>query len=292
MKSYHDGMSRREVLGMLGLLALSTRVGFGAESVSGVSGGKKAGIALQLYTMRDPAKKDLDGTLKQVADMGWKYVQWSGMPTLPADQIRAALDKAGLICIASHTGIETFEKNFDEQVAFWKTVGNKDVAPGGMMKDCTKDLESWLKGCKRLDDLGAKLRGAGMRLSFHNHEMEFAKFPGDSRTKHQILMDTTKPENLCAELDIAWAAAAGVDPAAYIRKLKGRCPVVHAKDVIIEGKKHTLTSLGKGSVKWDEVFAAGKEAGIEWYVYEQDKGQGSPFDFARASYEFLSKQSL
>ena len=286
MKSNFDHMTRRQAIGTLGVLALSSQLGWAADETPAT----KAGIALQLYTLRDPAKKDLEGTLKKAADMGWRYVQWSGMPTLPADKIRAALDKAGLKAIACHTSVESFEKNFDEAVAFWKTVGNKDIAPGGMMADCTKDLEGWLRGCKRLDTLGAKLRAAGMRLSFHNHTMEFGKFAGDPRTKHQILMDSTKPENLCAELDIAWAHAAGVDVPTYIRKLTGRIKVVHAKDVLVQGKKHTLTVLGQGSVPWKEVFAAGKDAGIEWWTYEQDNGQGSPFDYTRASYAFLSKQ--
>jgi len=292
MKTNISGMTRREVLGTLGFAALASRVSFGADAPKPEENKKKAGIALQLYTMRDPARKDLPDTLKKVADMGWKYVQWSGMPSLPADKIREALDKAGLKCIASHVAIEPFEKKFDEQVAFWKTVGNKDVAPGGMMSDCTANLDVWLKGAQRLDALGAKLRAVGMRLSFHNHSGEFGKFPGDERRKLDILMESTKPENLSSELDIAWAAAAGVDPAAYIRKFKNRCAVVHAKDVMIDGKKHTLKPLGQGSVKWDEVFAAGKESGIEWYVYEQDNGEGTPFEYARTSYDFLSKQSL
>jgi sugar phosphate isomerase/epimerase len=285
MKLQTSGMTRREALGALGILALATPSIFAAEPEK-----KKAGIALQLYTMRDPAKKDLPDTLKKCADIGWKYVQWSGMPGLKADQIRAALDAAGLKCIAAHVSIESFEKKFDDQVAFWKTVGALDVAPGGMMADSTANLEAWLKGAKRLDELGAKLKDAGMRLSFHNHTMEFGKFPGDDRAKLDILMQATKSVNM--ELDLAWAQAGGADPAAYIRKYKGRCPVVHAKDVLIEGKKHTLKPLGQGSLKWDDIFAAGKEAGIEWYVYEQDSGQGSPFDFARTSFEFLSKQSL
>ena len=286
METNKAGMSRREALGALGAWTLSGLAARGAES------GKKAGIALQLYTLRDPAKKDLADTLKKAADMGWKYVQWSGMPGLSADQIRAALDKAGLQCIAAHVGIEAFEKKFDEQVAFWKTVGAKDVAPGGMMKDCTATLEAWKKGAQRLDELGGKLRAAGMRLSFHNHSMEFGKFPEDPRAKLDILMESTRPENLCSELDLAWAATGGADPAAYIRKFRNRCPVVHAKDVAIDGKKHTLKPLGQGSLKWNDIFAAGKESGIEWYVYEQDSGEGSPFDYARASLEFLSRQSL
>lgn len=292
MKTSNAGMSRREALGTLGLLALSGPAILSADAAIAGAERKKAGIALQLYTLRNPAKTDLDGTLKKAADMGWKYVQWSGMPKLPADQIRAALDKAGLACIAAHVSIEAFEKSFDEEVAFWKTVGAKDVAPGGMMKDCTANLEGWLKGAKRLDELGAKLRAVGMRLSYHNHGKEFEKFPDDPRTKLDILIESTKPENLCSELDIAWAFAAGADPAVYIRKVKNRCPVVHAKDVTVDGKKNKLMPLGQGSVKWDEVFAAGKESGIEWYIYEQDSGDGSPFDYTRASFEFLSKQSL
>jgi sugar phosphate isomerase/epimerase len=278
------GMTRREALGALGVLAIGSRAIFAAEPA------KKAQIALQLYTMRDPAKKDLDGTLKQCADMGWKYVQWSGMPVLKADQIRAALDKAGLKCIAAHVSIEDFEKKFDEQVAFWKTVGALDIAPGEMMQDSRANLDVWIKGAKRLDELAIKLKAVGMRLSFHNHTGEFGKFAGDDRFKEDIVLETAKNVNM--ELDIAWALAGKADPAAYLRKYKGRCPVVHAKDVLIEGNRNTLVALGQGSVKWNDVFAAGKEAGVEWYIYEQDNGKGTPFEFAKASYEFLSKQSL
>ena len=300
MESTKTVMTRRQALGTmgaLGVLAMAGRTAFGAAeaakpAAAAAGAAKKPGIALQLYTLRDPAKKDLADTLKKCADMGWKYVQWSGMPALPADKVREALGKAGLQCIACHTSVEAFEKDFDKEVAYWKTVGNKDVGPGGMMKDCTKDLESWLKGAKRLDDLGAKLRAAGMRLSFHNHSMEFQKFPNDPRTKHEILMEATKPENLCAELDLAWAATAGVDVPAYMRKLKGRMPLVHAKDVTLGGPKHILKPLGQGDLKWPEIFAAGREAGVEWYIYEQDNGEGSPFDYTKASYDWLSKQAL
>ena len=156
-------MSRREALGALGLLAMSGPMLRGAESAT------KAGIALQLYTVRDLAKNDLEGTLQKAAEMGWRYVQWSGMPALPADKIRAALDKAGLKCIACHTSVESFEKDFDGQVAFWKTVGNKDVAPGGMMQDCTANLQAWLRGAKRLDELGEVARRRHAALVPQSH---------------------------------------------------------------------------------------------------------------------------
>ena len=49
--------------------------------------------------------------------------------------------------------------------------------------------------------------------------------------------------------------------------------------------------LGQGEVNWKETFAAGRESGVAWYIYEQDGGAGSPFDYAQASYEFLKKNA-
>ncbi len=290
MQPKNHMMTRRQALSSLGLLALSSHPLL--QAAQGTSQPKKGGgIALQLYTVRDPAKQDLAGTLKRVREIGWEYVQWSGMPNLPAEKIREALDAAGLKAIAAHVGIEPFEKDFETNVQFWKTVGVKDVAPGGMMGDCKADLAAWLRGAKRLDALGERLRGAGMRLSYHNHSWEFEKFPEDPRYKLDILLEATKPENLNTELDTAWAFNAGVDPAAYLRKYKGRCPVIHIKDITAakDGKKGELTSLGQGALDWKGIFAAGREAGVEWFVYEQDRGVGTPFDYVRASFEFLQK---
>ena len=253
---------------------------------------KKRAMALQLYTLRDPAKNDLADTLKKAREMGWEYVEWSGMPNLPAERIREALDTAGLKAISAHVGVEPFEQDFDANVKFWKTVGVTHLGPGGMMNDCRATLKDWLKGAQRLDDLGAKLRAAGIRLSYHNHAWELEKFPDENRPKLDILMESTKPANLFAELDLAWVYVGGADPSTYIRKFKGRVPLVHAKDVVKakEGRKQAFKPLGQGELNWPEIFAAGDASRLEWYVYEQDSGEGSPFDFTHASYEFLVKQ--
>jgi sugar phosphate isomerase/epimerase len=279
-------LSRRDAIGALGLLTLTASTLLSSAAMA------KRKMALQLYTLRDPAKQDLAGTLKKVREMGWEYVQWSGMPSLSAEKIREALDTAGLKAISAHVGVEPFEKDLDANVKFWKTVGVTHLGPGGMMNDCKATLKDWLNGARRLDALGAKLRAAGIWLSYHNHASEFEKYPDDPRAKLDILMESTKPENLFAELDLAWAYVGGVDPAAYIRKFKGRVPLVHAKDVVKakEGRKQAFKPLGQGELNWPEIFAAGDASGLEWYVYEQDSGEGSPFDYTKASYDFLVKQ--
>ena len=282
-----DGLklTRRQALATFGLLAAS------CQTAPAATAAKKPKIALQLYTMRDPAKQDLPGTLKKVREIGWEYVQWSGMPNLPAEKIREALDKAGLKAIAAHVGVEPFEKDFDGQVKFWKTVGVEYLGPGGMMVDCKDTLEAWLRGAKRLDTLGEKLRTVGLHLTYHNHSSEFEKYPNDPRTKEDILLQATKPENLGAEFDLAWVYAADQDPAAYIRKYKGRCPTIHAKDVAAKNAagKYVLKPLGQGALNWPDLFVAMKEADVKWCIYEQDTCENGPFVDAKTSYDFLVK---
>lgn len=250
----------------------------------------KLGIALQLYTVREPAKEDAYKTLKRAREAGFEYVQWSGMPELSAEEIRAALDVAGLKAIAAHADIESFEQDYENSVAYWKTVGALDVAPGGMMGDCQDSLEAWLRGCRRLDAVGARLRADGMRLSYHNHAAEFDKFPGDDRCKLDILYDETAPENLYAELDTAWVQVGGADPAAYIRKYAGRCPVIHVKDLAAELRDGHVwfTPIGQGVLDWDAILSAAAESGVEWLCYEQDTCDGDPLEDCAIGYEFLA----
>lgn len=250
----------------------------------------KPGIALQLYTVREPARVDLRKTLRRAREAGFEYVQWSGLPDMPAEAIRAALDEAGLKPVASHIDTEAFEQDYESNVAFWKTVGALDVAPGGMMRDCQDSLDAWLRGCKRLDALGARLAADGMRLSYHNHAFEFEKFPGDDRCKLDILYAETSASNLYAELDTAWVQVGGSDPAAYIRKYANRCPVIHVKDLAAEKRDGHVwfVPIGRGVLDWDAILGAARESGVEWLCYEQDTCDGDPLEDCAISYEFLA----
>lgn len=296
MNSDTANFSRREALAALGLLALSCKTGFSAQPGSSVRKRPK-GIACQLYTLRDPAKKDLAGTLKKVRAMGWEYVQWSGMPNLPFDKIQAALDAAQLKAISAHVSIESLEKEFDETVRGWKMIGVDHLAIGSMMKECTHNLEDWLRGVKRLAAAGAKLREEGIRFAYHTHAPDFQKYRGDPRRKIDIMMESAPARDLKAEFDVAWVYVGSVNsgcagPADYLRKYKGRVPAIHVKDLMPmkKGGKVQFTPLGQGVLNFKEVFAAAREAGVEWFIYEQDNGQsGTPFDWARQSLEFMTK---
>lgn len=252
----------------------------------------KPGIALQLFTLRDAAAEDLHGALARARESGFEYVQWSGMPELPAEEARAALARAGLAAVAGHCPLEAFEDDFARTAAFWQALGVRDVAPGGMMEDCRDTREAWLRGAERLDAMGARLRKAGLRLSYHNHAFELEPFPGDTEPRLDLLYRVTQPDRLYAELDTAWLRGGGVDPAAYLRKYAGRCPVIHVKDLAenrdVDGNP-VFVPLGQGILDWPVIFEAARAAGVEWYIYEQDTYEVDVFESVRASYAFLKE---
>lgn len=251
----------------------------------------KPRAAIILYTVRDAAKHDWRDALKRVRECGFQYVQWSGMPELPADDVRQGLSDAHLTLIAAHSPIEPWEQNFDAQLEFWRAVGVRDVAPGSMMDDCRDTREAFLRGAARLNALGSKLLDHDIRLSYHNHDWEFAWFDGDRQTKLDLLYAHTDVEHLNVELDVAWAQSAGEDPASLLRRYARRCPLIHVKDFVwnASGDAPAFVPLGRGIVDWEAVFMAAEGAGVEWLIYEQDEPTGDVWNDVRASYRFLER---
>ncbi len=248
------------------------------------------GIAMILYTVREPAKQNLQDTLNRVRDTGFEYVQWSGMPDLPAEEARAALDAAGLSTMAGHCMLEPFESDFADTVQFWHTLGVRDLALASMMTDCRDSLADWRRGLNRIKSVAERLRDEGIRFSYHNHDFEFQRFAEDTRFKIDILLDETPPELVHAEFDTAWVHTGKADPAIYIARHARRCPIIHVKDHkanLDSDGKPVPTELGHGVLDWPAIFAAARNAGVEWLVYEQDESERDVFDSCRMSYEFL-----
>ncbi len=249
-------------------------------------------IALQLFTVRDAARLHLANTLSRVRDAGFAYVQWSGMPEMPGDAIREALDAAQLTAIAGHVDVAAFEADYGAMVRHWRTIGVEHLAPGGMMPECRERYADWLQGAARLDALGARLAGDGITWSYHNHDFELSCFPNMWETKLDVLYQYTSFLHVKAELDVAWLALGDVAPETYLRRYAGRCPIIHLKDALLNDRGETgpvFTALGDGDLRWDAVMEAVNHAGVEWCVYEQDTARGDIWDDIRRSRAFLEQ---
>lgn len=238
-------------------------------------------VALQLYTVRDETAKDFIGTLEKVAAMGYDGVEFAGFGDIPATQMKAVLDRLGLKAVGSHTMPDLLKEKLDEVIKYNLEIGNKYViCPWAPFK--TK--EDYVNAVRLFNEIGARCRENGLQFVYHNHDFEFTKFDGEYGL--DILYNGTTPENMVAEIDTCWAFYAGVDPADYVRKYKGRCPLVHIKDLKTKENKEFI-EVGYGVIDIPEIVKAANEIGSEWLIVEIDTCPKPTLESAKISVDYL-----
>ncbi|RYG34300.1 sugar phosphate isomerase/epimerase [bacterium] len=254
-------------------------------------------LAVQMYTLRDLVKTrdGLQTALEIIHGIGYGGVQLSAVgcmdgdnPEVTPEDAKEMLDANGLVCVATHRPLKRLEERTDEEIAFHKTLGCEYVGIGGWFED-TANPASWHTLLKRLDPILDRLKEAGLTFVYHNHSHEWIKNPEDGRAFIEMLIDDPRIDIL---VDTYWVQHAGPDPSAFLRRLKGRVPVVHLKDKEVVAEGPTFAPVGEGNLDWDSILAACADAGTEWYVVEQDTCRRDPFDCLASSFEYLVGKGL
>jgi len=241
-------------------------------------------LGLQLYTVRDALRADHVATLKRIAQLGYDAVQVSGlMPPGPVE-LKRLLDELGLRVAGIHVSFDSLQADPGECIDLARLLDTVDVVCAGAPRERSASLDDWLGHAEVLDSAGQACRARGMRLSYHNHDFEFATF--DGRCALDILLERTAAENLLAELDTYWIRRAGEDPVRYLNRYASRCPILHLKDMAAD-EARSFAEVGRGILDWQAIHRAALDAGVEWYCVEQDVCAGDPLESARISAEFI-----
>ena len=249
-------------------------------------------IGAQLYTLRDYTKTrhDFEVTLSLVHDIGYAGVQLSAVGCMGGDQpevdaktAREMLDASGLVCGATHRPWERLRDFCDEEIAFHETLGCTYVAIGGLWPKDYAEYGTFVAEAKVVID---RLARHGIRFGYHNHSHEFVRKPGGTHW-YDFLIEAEP--SLQLEIDVYWAAHAGVDPARLLNRCAGRIDVIHAKDMeVVQGSGPDYAPVGEGNLDWTSILAACREGGTEWVMVEQDTTRRDPFDCLKSSYDFLA----
>jgi len=226
-------------------------------------------IGLQLYTARETIKTDgLIPVLKQVADMGYHGIEGGGfMGAMPAKELRNVLDDLGLKYVSGHIGMEQVLGGFESVLEDSVVLGAKYLGLAYLAEPYRTDAAGWMRSGAAMEKAAVQANKHGLTFFYHNHDFEFKKF--DGVYGFDILFDNTDAALLKSELDVYWVKKGGADPAAYLRKLNGRAPLVHLKDMTGDGKEF-FEIIGDGILDFDAVFKAGDETHVDWYLVEQD----------------------
>jgi sugar phosphate isomerase/epimerase len=237
------------------------------------------GIALQLYTVRDRTSADMLGTLRQIAAMGYRAVEFAGYGGLPAAEVAAEMSALGITAPAAHVGLADLESRQAAVFADLHALGCEFAVVPWVPEARRADLEAVRGLAATLNALGAACQAEGLRLAYHDHAFEFAPMGGGMMW--DVLAAETDPALVALELDIYWAAHAGANPERLIEAHHGRLPLLHIKDMA-GGQDGADVPVGDGILPWPALLRAGIAAGARWFIVEQDHPGDSLADVERS----------
>lgn len=241
----------------------------------------------QLYTVRNSCKtlEDFSLTLKKVAEIGYKYVQVSGTCEYEPEWLKSELDKNGLECVLTHYNAD---KIINDPIGTAKAHDIFECKYVGLgYYDFKSRVPEQL--IERYKEPARILKENGKYFMYHNHDAEFKKTESGI-TYLETLANAFAPDEMGFTLDTFWIQAGGGDPADWIRRLKGRVPVIHLKDMAYG---RVMSVIGEGNMNFASVFDAAETSGTEYLLVEQDDcGEDDPFDCLKRSYINLKKMGL
>ena len=236
--------------------------------------------------MREVAAKDFPGTLRTIADIGYKGVEYAGLHGHDPKEIAKLVSDLGMTVSSSHTGLptpETVGKIAETEAA----LGNTRVI-SGFGPDDLKTEDAVKAAAAKFQQAADLLKPYGMTFGFHNHWWEFAKI-GDKYV-YDILM--AEAPDIFSELDVYWCAFGKADPVQIIKKYSSRLPLLHIKDGMLEEGKHVHTAVGSGKLDMPAIIGAADPNVLKWLVVELDACETDMMEAVRQSYKYLTSSGL
>lgn len=252
-----------------------------APFASAAPQGKGIPIGLELYSVRTELQKDLMGTVRAVAKMGYEvvefyspYFEWT--PAYAKD-VRKLLDDLGIRCLSTHNGDQSFTKdNLPRAIELNQTIGSKFIvlASAGNVQT----LDAWKGVADLLNKAAEQVRPLGLGVGYHNHQLEFKPIEGQ-RPIEVIAANTAK--DVMLQLDVGTCIEVGSDPVAWIEKNPGRIKCIHCKDWAPGADKGYKVLFGEGVAPWKKIFqAAEKTGGVQYLLIEQEGSDYPPLETA------------
>jgi sugar phosphate isomerase/epimerase len=265
-------------------------------------------VGLQLFTVSESLEKNFEGTLKSIHRIGYREVETAGALGESAAHWRTSLNNTGLRCSSVHLA---GDGPVAAMMDFAAQLGAAYVVTALYMLNPTADdasyrrmlgsltLDDYKRMAERCNHLGEQAKQHGLRLAYHNENIEFQ--PKSGRIGYDTLLAGTDAELVKLELDCGWMVAAGHDPIEYLQAHPGRYRMLHIKDFqsvpqptygLVEGDAPKSAELGRGVIDYAPIVAAGRQAGIEHYFVEEEPPFTTPVMQALAANYAYTKALL
>lgn len=275
-------------------------------------------VGVQLFTFFTTIDKDVPGTLKSIAGVGYKEVESAfsmkgGYYGMTSKEFAQTCKDSGLTWASHHVvgapfkmppggirmpGGDTTKKFTMPKMPPMMNLKDNyqqvvdEVAEGGLKFLVCASIplgtpDEVKEAVDILSKAGEAAKKAGITLCYHNHTHEF-EMVGDSKP-YDVLLKQVSPDALKFELDLGWATVAGANPVDLFKANPGRFPLWHVKDISADKKQPV--EVGTGMVDFKPIFAAAKTAGMQHFFVEQD-GAPQPLQNITTSYNNIVSKIL
>jgi len=243
-------------------------------------------IGVQLYTVRRELEKDFEGTLARVAALGYREVEFAGYFNRPPKEVRTLLERHRLASPAAHVPLAALRGSLQEMIDAARLIGHKYLLVAYLPAEERRSPDDYRRHADLFNEAGERLRKAGLRFAYHNHDFEFE--PTGGHIPYDLLLERTDPRLVKMEMDLYWTVKGGASPLKYFEKYPGRFHLLHVKDMDSTPRRY-FTEVGRGVIDFKTIFAGAGRAGVRHYFVEQDQTPGSPFDSLKLSMDYLRK---
>ncbi|HXO73969.1 MAG TPA: TIM barrel protein, partial [Puia sp.] len=203
---------------------------------------KRETTGLQLYSVRDDMKADPAGTLKKLAEMGYKYVEHANYVDhkfygYTAKDFKSLLDSLNLKMISGHTrlgaadwveGSKDFSDSWKRTVEDAAIAGQKFVVSPSLEEAQRKTYDDLLRFMDVFNRSGELCRKHGMKFGYHNHDFEFSSVLNNKKV-YDIIMQNTDPALVVHQLDMGNLYNGGAIAIAVVMQYPGRYELMHVK---------------------------------------------------------------
>ena len=256
-----------------------------------------AKIGLQLYTVRNQIKTDIQSTLSKIAEMGFEAVETAFWPeTISVKQAAKYLKDAGLAVSSAHVELPIGDKK-DAMLEIAESFNCKKMIWHGWPED--KRYSSY-EGTKELVEIYNQAnqfaKANGLQFGLHNHWWEYRN-KVNGRFVYEVLLESVDP-GIFFEIDTYWVKVAGHNPADIVAKFGKRAPLLHIKDgparwsdSLPADNPEPMVAVGKGTQNFPAIVKAAN-GNTEWMIVEMDVTATDVFQAIRESYDYLVKNKL
>ncbi len=221
----------------------------------------------QLFSVRDLMPKDAKGTMKQLADMGYKqFESYSKDPfwgMTPKDT-KAFLTDMGVRMVSTHLGLGDTN---EELIAKAAEAGLQYVICPAIGMQPSAD--AWKQKAEAFNKNGEICKKYGLKYGYHNHSYSFQNANGVKGQR--ILLENTDPSLVIFELDMCWIEASGEDTVAHLKQYGNRYELCHVKQLATKEPKPQQTDLEKGIIDYKTLLRTAKDNGMKYFLVEQEQ---------------------